>query len=155
MYVRLEFVGPGWMALSLSDGAHKVEIVASYLRDTPRDLLESLAQLLSGQREARILVNEEPAEWLLRLRLLPGELLRMEVHGPGGDGPPPEPLGEPVFRHTERAERFAARVLGEFERLLREGGEDGYRYHWGLYPFPRRAYDSLAHILRERDVLPH
>ncbi|HEX6911696.1 MAG TPA: hypothetical protein VF142_14940 [Longimicrobium sp.] len=83
---------------------------------------------------------------------MPGELLRIEVHGPGDDGPPPEPLGEPVFRHTEPAERFAARVLGAFDALLREGGEAEYARRWGLYPFPRGPYDALAQLLRDRGL---
>lgn len=154
MQVRITGLDAGWMTLSLAHGEQAAELVASYLRDTPRDLLEALVRLLHGEQEARILVEHEPDVSLLRLRLLPRELLRIEVHGPGDDGPPPEPLGEPVFRHTEPAERFAARVLGEFDRLLREGGEAGYLSRWCLYPFPRRACDALARVLRDRGLRP-
>ena len=154
MQVRLEFVGPGWMILSITHGQQAAQLVASYLRDTPRDLLEALVRVLHGEPEARILVEHEPDVSLLRLRLLPGELLRIEVHGPGDDGPPPEPLDEPVFRHTEPAERFAGRVLGELDGLLREGGEAGYGQRWGLHPFPRRPYDALAQVLRDRGLRP-
>jgi hypothetical protein len=86
-----------------------------------------------------------PGWWADTYRL---ELLRVEVYGPGEDGPPPDPLTDPVFRHTEPAERFAARVRHEFERALREHGEAGYERLWGLYPFPRRAYDALGDALR-------
>ncbi len=154
MQVRITDLEAGWLTLSLVHGEQAVELVASYLRDTPRELLEALVRLLGGEPEARIFVEHEPDVSLLRLRMLPGELLRIEVHGPGNDGPPPEPLGEPAFRHTEPAERFAARVLGEFDRLLREGGEAGYERRWGLYPFPRRPYDALTHILCERGLRP-
>jgi hypothetical protein len=152
MQVRLNLEGHGWLTLSLAHGEQEVELVASYLRDTPRELLEALARLLRGGSEERIVFLQEPGEWLLRLRKLPGGLLRIEVYGPSEDGPIPEPLGEPVFRQTEPVERFAARVLGEFSRLLREGGEDEYARRWGLAPFPRRAYEALTSALGDRPV---
>jgi hypothetical protein len=150
MQVRLEFEGSGWMRVSLTHGGQAAELLASYLDDTPRELLEALVRLVRTGGEDRILFNEEPGERPLRLRVLSGGLLRIEVHPPGEDGPPPEPLGEPLFRHTEPAERFAARVAAEFARVLREGGEAAYRDRWG-YPFPRHAYDELTALLRQRD----
>lgn len=149
MQVRLEMKGAGWMQLDLAHGPDEVGIFSGYLVDSPGDLLDALVRLLTAaETEARVLFNAEPGEWVLRMRMLPGRLLRVEVHGPGEDGPPPEPLGEPVFRHTEPAERFAARVWHEFHRLLREHGEDGYQRLWGMYPFPRRGYDALEAALR-------
>jgi hypothetical protein len=150
MQVRLEMDGAGWMRLLLTHGPQSIQLAASYLHDTPRELLEALTRLLSHTpQEERVAFLFEPDEWLLRLRPLAGGLLRIEVHGPGDDGPPPEPFGEPRFRHTEPADRFAARVFGEFQRVLGEGGEADYVHRWGL-PFPRRAYDALASVLRDR-----
>jgi hypothetical protein len=154
MQARLELMGHGWLTLSLSHGEQAAELVASYLHDTPRELLEALVRLLSDEGEARVVFHQEPGEWLLRMRRFSGELLRIEVHGPSEDGPVPEPLGEPMFRHTEPAERFTARILGEFDRVLREGGEEGYARSWSLDPFPRRAYEALTHALRERGLRP-
>lgn len=154
MQVRMELTGPGWMRLTLAHGPRSVELIASYLNDTPRELLDALLRVLNGEREARVVLVEEPGEAVMRLRVLPGELLRIETYAPTEDGPPPGDPGEPVFRHTELAERFAARVWGELGRLLREHGEDGFHRHWGLGGFPRQEYDTLEALLRARDVLP-
>lgn len=147
-------VGPGWMRLMLTHGPQSVELIASYLNDTPRELLDALLRVLGREREARVILVEEPGEALMRLRVLPGELLRIETYAPTEDGPPPDDPGEPVFRHTEPAERFAARIWSELGRLLREHGEDGFHRQWGLRGFPRHEYDTLEALLRARDVLP-
>jgi hypothetical protein len=146
MQVRLDMEDAGWLTLTLVHGPQTVRIDGGYLVDSPRDLLEALVTLMAGgEREARVIFNQEPGEWVLRLRMLSGRLLRIEVHGPGEDGPP-EPLGEPVFRHTEPVERFASRVRDEFQRQLSEE----YDRRWGLSRFPRRAFDALGTALEIR-----
>lgn len=148
MQVRLDMEGEGWLTLTLTHGPQTVQIVGGYLVDSPRDLLDALVRLMAGgEREIRVIFNQEPGEWVLRLRMLSGRLIRVEVHGPGEDGPP-EPLGEPVFRHTQPVERFASTVWHEFQRQLSEGGEAEYDHRWGLYRFPRRAFDALAVALK-------
>jgi hypothetical protein len=154
MQLRLECEGEGWLTLTLAHGPQRAALLGGYLRDTPRELLESLVRLLNDSREERVLFDQEPDAWLLRLRILPGRLLRIEVHFMEGDVPPPDPPAELLFRHTEPADRFAACVFAEFERVVAEGVETDYGYWWGLHPFPCRALDSLGHVLRERNVIP-
>lgn len=154
MQLRLDFEGHGWLTLMLTHGPQRVELVGGYLLDTPADLLEAVLRLLRDGQEERVVFDQEPDLWLLRMRKLPGELLRIEVHFLEEVDPPAEELGEPLFRHTERAERFAAMLYAEYERLVGQGLEEDYGKIWGMYPFPRPALDLLAHVLRERSVIP-
>ena len=153
MQVQLDFKGAGWLTFTLTHGPQSVALYGGYLLHTPRDLLRSLVHLLNDAPEERVFFDQEPARWMLRMRLLPGRLLRIEVHFAADDDPFSDPLGEPLFRHTEPAEAFATRVYREFERLVDAGLENDYGRLWDGQPFPRDVLDSLAHLLRKRTAI--
>lgn len=145
MLFQIRKLDQGWAELWISHGSQEGTILASYLRDSPAELLSGLVRLLRGSSEERVLFEGEPGLTVMRLRRLPGDLARIEVSGgPSEDDDPEDP---PWFRHTEPLTRFATRVHSEFGRLLRELGPDGYQRGWGMYGFPQRPFDDLGRLI--------
>ena len=145
MQFRIASLEHGWAELVLTHGEQRAEIVASYLSDSPAELLSALVLLMRGSDEERVVFEGEPGRTVMRLRRLGGDLVRIEVSG--GPGEDDDPAGPPWFRHTEPLERLARRVHGEFARLLREIGAEGYRRGWGMYAFPERPFRELGRLL--------
>ena len=149
MQTRLVLQADGWTGLRFSRGNERVEIQFSHVTDAPRQLLEALAALLRGAAEAEVVFLQEPGEVVLALKRLPGDLLHLKVFR-GEDWGRADPSGpEPVFREKVPLPRFASQVLTEFDRVLREHGEAGYRQALRLYDFPTAAYNEVRALVRD------
>lgn len=145
MQFQVRSIQNGWAEFRISHGEQQGTIIASYLSDSPAELLAALSRLLQGSRDERVIFEGEPGVTILRLRQLPGELARIEVSG--GPSQDDDPCGPPWFRHTEPLPRFARRVHAEFARLLRELGPGGYQKAWVMYGFPHHPFDRLGQLL--------
>ena len=148
MKFQVRSLDQGWAELWLSHGEQEGTIIASYLSDSPAELLAALGRLIQGSREERVIFEGEPGVIVMRLRRLAGNLARVEISG--GPSEDDDPHGQLWFRHTEPLPRFARRVYAEFKRLLDELGPAGYQKAWGLYSFPQRPFDELGKLLSKQ-----
>ena len=137
--------GAGWSAARVADEHHHASLSASYLSDALRSLLDAVALIVEGHRDARCSWDEEPGEyrWIFRrandidvveLRIL----MFPELWGNG-----PDAEGAEVFRTMQSPLRFGRVVLAGAQRVLDEHGEEGYAAQWIEHPFP---VDALARL---------
>jgi hypothetical protein len=130
----IHFDGPenGWIRVVINSGGEAIDVTASYVPyDTITEVAEGLSTLLDGQDIAEVRINEEPAEYLLRMTRL-GETLRFEqLHLTVQSQPPVAVLEAPL----NTALRVMARILNF---LYEDSGYDKFVEHWHHRP-PRAA----------------
>jgi hypothetical protein len=119
----------GWATVTLECGDQRVEMTASYLHDSLRDLTAAASALATGAAEARVVFMDEPGEHELILRRAAGDTVEVEVlwHD---DWKSWNMSNSPATRKllgSSTVAHLRGQVLSELKRLLREHGEAGYR----------------------------
>ena len=145
MRLHYELHDAGWATVTLECGDQKVEMTASYLHDSLRDLASAARALSSGAAEARVVFMDEPGEHQMLVRRTNDKDLELEIlwyddwqswkmhDGPGTR----RLLGRTSVAHVR------GQVLSELRRLLRENGESIYLEKWAEHPFPMAEMRDL------------
>jgi hypothetical protein len=135
----------GWAHVTLECGDQRVEMTASYLHDSLRDLAGGARALATGATDVRIVFMDEPGEHELILRRRTDGNVDLEVFwyddwkswGVGGIN------GKPKLSGTTSVAHVRGQVLSELRRLLEENGEAGYLKRWIQHPFPTAEMSAL------------
>lgn len=140
--VMCNLEGRGWFAIKISNGINEVEIKASYLSDSPIDLISSIRTVLDGSRDARCSFQNEPGEYRFIFEKN-NEMISVKVleffksfNKESND------MGKLIFEGTDDLYTFAKRIKRQYDRLLYNHGLDGYKNIWG-YDFPASELERL------------
>jgi len=128
----------GWATVTLECGTQRVEMAASYLHDSLRDLTSAARALVDGAAEVKCVFMDEPGEHELIMRRARDGTVDVEIlwyegwegWGRRGDAGQPKLLGSTSIAHVR------GQVLSELKRLFQEHGEAGYRKKWVAHDFP-------------------
>ena len=144
--------GAGWAMAQIQDGESKIDATISYLHDTLKELGEAARALFGGAKTARVVFMDEPGEVQLLLcqegNSLNYELRRFDDWNSWGMHP--DDKFETIHRGTTTVQRFCGEVLKEFDALLSQHGEDGYREKWHEAGFPTSLHGELRQLLGQR-----
>src|SRR5260370_33483703 len=128
----------GWATVTLESADQRVEMAASYLHDSLRDLASAARALVGGAAEVRVVFMDEPGEHELIMRRASATAVDVEIlwHGhleswkmEGGQGK------RKLLGSTSVAD-VRGQILSELKHLLHENGEAGYRRKWVEHDFP-------------------
>jgi hypothetical protein len=139
-------VGSGWAAATLRIGDALIEMTASYLHDTLRELAEATLRLADGAPEATVTFMDEPGEHHLVLEQRAGGELYIAVRwfaDWASWGMHPSDRFETVLAARTTVRRLRHQVLNVLWRLLEEHGVDRYKAQWVQHDFPLDAYERL------------
>lgn len=138
MRLHYDLQDAGWATVTVECGDQKVEMTASYLHDSLRDLASAARALMSSETQATVVFMDEPGEHQMVLRRINDKEVDLEItwyddwrswkmhEGPGRR----RLSGKTTIAHVR------GQVLSELRRLLDENGETGYLGKWGQHPFP-------------------
>ena len=123
----------GWAVCAITDGDSAVETVASYVTDSPEQLLIAVARLLLGEGQAEAEFEAEPTvfRWTFRRD---GSSVAGQVD-------------DVLWRGRRPLAAFARVVIRAFDDVAHEHGDDGYLAMWGR-PFPRTELEALRRAWR-------
>ena len=140
----------GWATATVrSAEGGEVDMIASYLSDSLRDLAEATLRLCAGAPEATVVFMDEPGEHHLVLRRNDGDRLTYEVRwfddwASWGSHPPDRYFvalkGQTTVR---RLRRQVVNVLGDLDETF---GPEGYRERWINAEFPSETYAALQAV---------
>ncbi|MBB4638296.1 hypothetical protein [Longimicrobium terrae] len=147
MLFHFELHDAGWATVFFAQGAASHELPFSYLRDSPRDMIEAVVRLLRGSAEERVTFMQEPGEVVLQMRRLAGDLIHLKLFEGEDWGMADVAGGEPVFRHKLPLARLPGIVEAEFGRMLRESSPADYQARWG-FAFPAQPLEEMRARLR-------
>ena len=137
--------GTGWATATVTTSEGSVQMAASYLHDTLRNLAQVVLDLGGGESEGTVVFMDEPGEHQLQLRRS-GDNVLVEIqwyddwaswklasrHGPKTLLTATVPLAE--LRRT---------VTGVLADVLEQFGVQGYREKWVEHDFPLAEYERL------------
>jgi hypothetical protein len=135
----------GWATVTLECGDQRVEMAASYLHDSLRDLATAARAIVSGAAEATVVFMDEPGEHELVVRRGHGTDVDLEIlwHEDWKSGGVSAGQGQRKLRGSTSVAQLRAQVLSELRRLLSENGEAGYRQKWVAHDFPAAEMRDL------------
>ncbi len=137
--------GAGWAMARIHDGESKVDATVSYLHDTLRKLGEAARAMRNGAASARVVFMDEPGEVQMLLTRCDNTLdyeLRW-FDGWNSWGLHPDDKFETILHGSTTVARFCGEVRKDFEALIREHGEEGYREKWHEDGFPTDLLQDL------------
>jgi len=145
MRLNYRVLDAGWAKVEIScDEAH-IELTASYLHDSLRDLASAALALVNGAREVTVIFMDEPGEHHVVFRRADGENVDLDILWYSdykswgiGSGPAETRLS----CHTRLA-HVRGQVFSALKEILAEDGIDGYREKWE-YEFPLKEYEALC-----------
>ena len=141
----------GWADATITDGARRVDLTASFLSDALGDLARAVVALLRGANHVEVTWLSEPgvAEW------------RVDRDGENVDitiilfddwvayrAGRARRVDQPFVAQCPLV-RLAKEVLDELWQLLQSVGIDGYKQRWKKHDFPITEYEQLKGLLRE------
>ena len=136
--ITYDLEGAGWAMARIQDGEHKMEATISYLHDSLRELGEAARALRDGADFARVVFMDEPGEVQMLLtrrdHALDYELRWFDDWNSWGMHP--DDKFETIFGGTSTVARFCGEVRKEFDALLADHGEAGYKEKWCEHDFP-------------------
>jgi len=139
--------GAGWATATLRLGdAQPVEMVASYLHDSLRDVAGALIALDGGAKEVRVVLMDEPGEHHVVMRRASANELEIEVRWfEDWASWNMHPLKDyaTIARGVVRWRTFRGCIVSCMQRLLAEVGADGYRKRWVRHDFPTEELGRL------------
>jgi hypothetical protein len=135
----------GWATVTLECTDQRVEMAASYLHDSLRDLALAAKSLRAGSPEVTVVFMDEPGEHELVLRRGDGDAVTVEVwwHDDWKSWKMSSSPGTRKLFGSTTVAHVRGQVLSELQRLLRENGETGYREKWGEHAFPTEELRQL------------
>jgi hypothetical protein len=135
----------GWANAHIECGDSVVDMTASYLHDSLRDLLSATTAIVRGAREASAIFMDEPGEHHLNLRRLGAEKIEIEVlwysdwHSRGTGSSIPSA----VLRCETRVAHLRGQVLSAARQIIDQLGAAGYRSKWQKHDFPLQQLAEL------------
>jgi hypothetical protein len=135
----------GWADVHIECGDAVVNMTASYLHDSLRDLLSATTAIVRGAPEAAAIFMDEPGEHHLKLRRLEAGQIEIEVlwyndwHS-WGIGPS---TSSSVLRCETRVAHLRGQVLSAARQIINELGAAGYRAKWQEHDFPLQQLAEL------------
>ena len=146
--LRYELHEHGWADCSVEIGENRLALSASYLSDALESLGSAVVAMLRGEHASTAVFSEEPGEFQWRFTQVPPDQLRVQILWslPRWDEKPHDPR-TPIFDATCRLRIFAGQLLSEFQRLLREYGEVGYKQRWVQHRFPSERLHQIESLL--------
>ena len=109
-------------------------IVASYLSDAIRDVLDALASLATAAT-ANCKWEQEPGEYVWNFSRSGDDLAVSVIFSDDGEQ-------QPCFEGSFRYRRFCNDVLTSLHKIRDSFGLSGFEEEWG-YPFPAEASQKL------------
>jgi len=146
-----ELVDLGWIEAKLSNDVIEKYIAASYISDALRDFISAVISIVNGSKNASCNWQEEPGQFrfvftskdtLLTLKIINFNKSFSEKDDHNGDL---------VFEGTENLNSFAKNIKHEYDRLLYELGEEGYKNIWN-YEFPLYELNCLKLAIIEHQL---
>lgn len=143
-----QLIERGWIKVTLITEDDEIEYEASYLSDSPNDLIIALALLLEGESETVCLWQDEPGEyrWVFKrqdnyfeLKILQLEETFSRLNNENA---------HVIFNGADNLVKFVHRVLREFNVIKIQHTVYGYRDLWG-YEFPSKEIERLRFALKE------
>lgn len=146
---RIKNLEHGWLDASLGDETHEIHVIASYIIDSPGDLVRATLSLVEGAASADCSWLNEPGEYRFLLSRALDSLeitvLQFEDWHPRKQ----DSEGQEIFRSTISQARWVRQILSEFQHLLDEHGEEGYQQRWSQqFSFPAKELMALRIWLR-------
>lgn len=140
-------VGSGWADCTLADQDAEVTVLASYVAETPEELITAVARVVSSSSEARVDFEAEPTGYRLLLRRDGDDvwmrLLRLPSRWSN------DLAGTELWASRQPVDVLARAVVRCFDDVARACGEDGYHQRWHR-PFPRLELEALRAVWRAR-----
>jgi hypothetical protein len=132
-----ELGGTGWSHARLAFGDRSTEMIASYMTDALRDLLEAVLSLRTGATSAQVSWEEEPGEfrWLF---VRDGADVEVRVLWFLRD-----PGGEEQIAGRVALDALVSAVTSAARHVLEKHGEEGYLGQWVRHPFPTATLHAL------------
>ena len=134
----------GWATVTVECGTERVEMAASYLHYTLRNLASAVRDLSTTESQS-VVFMDEPGEHHLLLRRVGDSIVELEVlwfedwkSWNLAAGPPMRKLAGSAPLPEVRNQ-----VISELSRLLKENGEEGYRKKWIEHDFPIEELRAL------------
>jgi hypothetical protein len=144
--IRLSFEGHGWLDVRIHVDSIERRMHASYIRDTPLQMIEAANLFLKGIPEASFSFEEEPGEWRWLL-VRDGDSLSIRVIYFTDARRPSKRAGEEILRADVPAHTFARALKLAIDELTKDIGDEEYEKEWGRR-FPCEAYDRLTVLLK-------
>ncbi|MFB8280393.1 hypothetical protein [Nocardia colli] len=141
MTMTWELGGTGWVRVHVSDNGKEAKALASYLTNAPEDMLDAVLSLCSGSATARVYFEAEPTAyvWLFDRTDSNVDIRLVKL----ADSDEPDDSGTELWSTTQTLNHLACTVVGAFEVVVRQHGDDGYLKKW-CRPFPHAELQALA-----------
>jgi len=137
----------GWATAIIEHDGNRREMVASYLTDAVRRMLEAAVGLMRGTGTVRFGFTDEPGEHeCVVTQIGPGEV-NITVYWYKDWTPPGRDTGEVVFFCNCSAIQLCEAIFVTCKRLLDEHGEEGYKSKWLKDEFPTETFERLSCLL--------
>ncbi|MBW3625020.1 MAG: hypothetical protein KY468_16605 [Armatimonadetes bacterium] len=151
--LNLKLTGRGWLEVCVGTGNIDTPafcFAASYLHDSPQQLVESTLALLRGLDRTVCLFEEEPGEVRWIMERTGNHLSLKAIRFDNTHSRQIDEEGESVFAAECSLLRFATHVLGQMKQLFNVHGEQEYNVQWG-HDFPVNLFQQLQEeILRAK-----
>lgn len=148
LHLNIELRGRGWLVVRFADGNEVADLEASYLTDTPRELVEATNLILQGQPEARFSTQQEPGECRAIMRRDADALTLHVLRFDQTFSRMADAAGKEVLQIATQPRAWGNAVWRALDALRQEFGLEGYEQRWG-HPFPMASFERLgAHFRR-------
>lgn len=152
MEFSIAFEGIGWARLKLTQGQHVVMHGFSYVVDSPRLLLNSVATLLENGSTSVCVWDTEPAIYTWSFEQSRGHLnLTIACNDEGNSEAETQPQFECTF-YVSMLE-FAECIINGYRAVLSEIGLSLYEQQWYLYPFPMQELLRVESLMVSRRII--
>ena len=146
--------GAGWAQGAVVLDGRRIELDASYIHDTFKDIVEALLKACRGQEAVEWVYFHEPASTHVYLTFADGRRAIALRRFPDFRVPRPR-LGNPgtlIAEGKVLLRQLVADVIIAGSRMIDTHGEQGYLQSWH-HPFPTRAFAELRDLRRNSVLL--
>jgi hypothetical protein len=136
----------GWALAKISDGEETIEMAASYLHDTLKELAESTLQIINGTKNARVVFMDEPGEYQFKLERSSNEDIKFCVYWFDdweSWGMHPSDKFKEVLSGICTIKRLKQQVTNVLWNIQKNMGEEKYKELWCKHEFPSELYKKL------------
>ncbi|MFF3227453.1 hypothetical protein ACFYV7_31965 [Nocardia suismassiliense] len=117
----------------VSDNGNEAEALASYLTTAPEDMLNAVVGLRSGDATARVSFEAEPTAYVWLFDRTDANVHIRLVTLASSDEP--DAARTELWSTTQTLDHLVCTVIGAFEDVARQHGDDGYLKKWcGSFP---------------------
>jgi hypothetical protein len=146
--------GHGWARGAIALADRRIELDASYIHDTFKNLVEAMVCACKGQAEVEWVYFHEPTSTHVNLTLAAGRRVLELRRFPDFRVPRPR-SGKPgtlILEGEVLLRQLVADVIIAGSRMVDAHGEQGYLQSW-RHPFPTRAFTDLRDLRRNSVLL--